>query len=284
METKMSNDVPSGSLAQQSALVSYYKPIGPAAVVAALQHAGEKKKTGPETNTPHPTCRIVMSAPGVGEIAASSFVTANEDIDNVKKSRPVGTRLFPMSRILLAIGFLALLAVLPAHADTLSSLHGRYAIDSSSRIAFSVAQVGGGGIDGAFSRFSGSFDLRPDDIARSSVNFSLQPDSVVTGQPRVESFLRSAAVFDATAYPVITFRSTAVRQQGSDGAVIQGVLTARGIAHRETFEATLVKRQGHTIAFHVVGDMMRSAYGMDVGTPIYSNIARFDMMLNGQRK
>ncbi len=189
-----------------------------------------------------------------------------------------------MPRTSPALGFLMLMAVAPAHANTLSALHGRYVIDPSSRIAFSVAQVGGGGIDGAFSRFSGSFDLRPDDIARSSVTFSLDPGSVVTSQPRVENFLRSSAVFDAAAYPVISFRSTAVRQEGSNRALIQGVLTARGVTHRETFEATLVRQQGRTIAFHVVGDLMRSPYGMDVGTPIYSNVARFDIILNGRRK
>jgi polyisoprenoid-binding protein YceI len=184
----------------------------------------------------------------------------------------------------LSLGLLSLSAVVSAQADTLSALHGRYVIDQSSRIAFSVAQVGGGGIDGVFSRFSGSFDLHPDNVARSSVTFSLKPESVATGQPRVESFLRSSAVFDVAAYPVITFRSTAIHQQGTDRAVIEGMLTARGITRRETFEATLVKQQGRTVAFHVVGDMMRSPYGMDVGTPIYSNIARFDMILNGQRK
>lgn len=184
----------------------------------------------------------------------------------------------------LSLGLASFSGVVPARADTLSALHGRYVISPSSRIAFSVAQVGGGGIGGVFSRFSGSFDLHPDNVARSSVTFSLKPESVATGQPRVESFLRSSAVFDVAAYPVITFRSTTVRQQGSNHAVIEGMLTARGITRRETFEATLVKRQGQTVAFHVVGDMMRSPYGMDVGTPIYSNITHFDMTLDGKRK
>ena len=189
-----------------------------------------------------------------------------------------------MLRTLLAIGLLWLSTAMSAQADTLSALRGRYVIGPSSRVAFSVAQVGGGGIDGVFSRFSGTFDLQPDNVARSSVSFSLEPASVVTGQARVESFLRSSAVFDVAAYPVITFRSTSIRQQGSNRALIEGVLTARGITRRETFEATLIKRQGRMVAFHVVGDMMRSPYGMDVGTPIYSNIARFDMMLHGVRK
>lgn len=188
-----------------------------------------------------------------------------------------------MARTLLATGLLALIAIAPVRADTLSALHGRYVIDPSSRIAFSVAQVGGDGISGIFSRFSGTFDLDPDNIARSRVSFSLRPESVTTGEPRVETFLKSSAVFDVEAHPVITFRSTAIRKDGADRALIQGVLTARGIARRETFAATLVKRQGRTIAFHVAGDVLRSPYGMDVGTPIYSNVVRFDMTLNGRR-
>jgi polyisoprenoid-binding protein YceI len=188
-----------------------------------------------------------------------------------------------MLKIVFAVALLVIPLANSAQADTLSALRGRYVIAPSSRIAFSVAQIGGGGIDGVFRRFSGTFDLHPDNIARSSVTFSLEPESVATGEPRVEKFLRSSAVFDAAEYPVITFRSIRIRQQGSDRAVIEGALTARGITRRETFQATLVRRQGQTVTFHVVGDMMRSPYGMDVGTPIYSNVARFDMMLKGQR-
>lgn len=189
-----------------------------------------------------------------------------------------------MNRTVLATGLLLLSAFTPVRADSLSDLRGRYVVDPSSRIAFSVGQIGGGGIKGVFPGFSGAFDLDPDNIARSRVRFSLTPESVTTGEPRVETFLRSSAVFDVGTYPTITFRSTAIRPQGSDRAVIEGVLTARGIAHRETFEATLVQRQGRRVAFHVVGDLMRSPYGMDVGTPIYSNVVRFDMMLNGRRR
>lgn len=189
-----------------------------------------------------------------------------------------------MLRTLLATGFLVLSAITTLHADSLSALQGRYIVDPSSRVAFSVAQVGGGGIAGVFQTFSGSFDLNPGNMARSRVSFSLWPESVATGEPRVEAFLRSSAVFDVATYPVISFRSTAIRRDGTDSAVIQGVLTARGVAHRETFQATFVRRQGRAIAFHVVGNLMRSPYGMDVGTPIYSNIVRLDMMLNGQRR
>lgn len=188
-----------------------------------------------------------------------------------------------MLRTLLIVGLLALSCAMPAKADTLSALQGRYVITPSSRIVFSVAQIGGGGIEGIFSHFSGTFDLDPGNIARSSVSFSLEPESVATGEKRVENFLRSSAVFDVTAYPVITFRSTTIEQDGSDTAQVKGMLTARGITRSETFKVTLIDRQGRNVAFHVVGDLMRSSYGMDVGTPIYSNITHFDMVLHGQR-
>ncbi|RWB26073.1 MAG: polyisoprenoid-binding protein, partial [Mesorhizobium sp.] len=38
-----------------------------------------------------------------------------------------------------------------------------------------------------------------------------------------------------------------------------------------------------TIRFHVTGQVLRSRYGMDVGTPIYSNVVDFDMTLTGRR-
>jgi polyisoprenoid-binding protein YceI len=37
------------------------------------------------------------------------------------------------------------------------------------------------------------------------------------------------------------------------------------------------------VAFHVTGKVLRSRYGMDVGTPIYSNVVDFDMTLVGRR-
>jgi polyisoprenoid-binding protein YceI len=46
-----------------------------------------------------------------------------------------------------------------ANTPELSEVAGKYTVTPSSRIAFSVAQVGGGGIKGVFGKFSGSFTL-----------------------------------------------------------------------------------------------------------------------------
>lgn len=174
----------------------------------------------------------------------------------------------------------------PAQARTpdLAQAAGTYDIGAASQIRFSVDQVGGGGIQGSFTKFSGRFQIDGGNVATSSVSFTLYPQSVSTAEGRMEDFLRSSAVFDAASYPTVTFRSTAVRQTGDDTAVVDGMLTARGITHREQFAVRLQQLSGRQIAFNVTGKVYRSRYKMDVGTPIYLNIVKFDMDIRGQRR
>ncbi|MCR4268174.1 YceI family protein [Nitratireductor sp. ZSWI3] len=188
-----------------------------------------------------------------------------------------------MHRRSIIFGAAVVLLARPAPAANLDDSVGRYRITASSRIAFTVDQVGGGGLSGSFPQFSGTIDLRDGALERSSVTFRLAPASVVTGESRVDAFLRSDAVFDVARHPEITFRSTRVRLIDASSAAIEGILSARGRSRPETFTATVVRRSGNAVTFKVTGNVLRSPYGMDVGTPIYSNIVRFDMTINGRR-
>lgn len=167
--------------------------------------------------------------------------------------------------------------------DTLSAAAGNYRIDKTSAIHFAVDQVGGGGIRGVFPEYSGNFSIDGGDVGRSSVTITLFPKSVRANEGRMDDFLRSDAVFDVAEYPKITFRSTSVKQTGPSTADIEGVLTARGKSRPAEFHAALSRQGGSRISFHVTGQIYRSPYGMGVGTPIYSNLVKFDMTLNGTR-
>ena len=57
----------------------------------------------------------------------------------------------------------------------------------------------------------------------------------------------------------------------------------RGREKPALFNIELIERSRRRIVFHVTGDIRRSAYDMQVGYPIYSNIVRFDMTLSGRR-
>ncbi len=196
-------------------------------------------------------------------------------------------RLQPSPRA-IALAFLAVMPVDPslafAAAPDLADAAGNYGITSASRIHFTVAQAGGGGIVGDFGKFSGSFRIDRNDVGHSTVEFTLYPESVKTGEKRVEDFLKSSAVFDAANYSTVTFRSTNVKQTGPDTAAVEGTLTARGTSRKERFSVTLLDWNRSSIAFNIRGNIHRSPYGMDVGTPIYSNVVEFDMNIKGQRR
>ena len=196
-------------------------------------------------------------------------------------------RLQPSPRA-IALAFLAVMPVVPslafAAAPDLADAAGNYGITSASRIHFTVAQAGGGGIVGDFGKFSGSFRIDRNDVGHSTVEFTLYPESVKTGEKRVEDFLKSSAVFDAANYSTVTFRSTNVKQTGPDTAAVEGTLTARGTSRKERFSVTLLDWNRSSIAFNIRGNIHRSPYGMDVGTPIYSNVVEFDMNIKGQRR
>ncbi|MFB9950367.1 YceI family protein [Rhizobium puerariae] len=172
---------------------------------------------------------------------------------------------------------------LAVDVPSLAEAAGRYAITGGSSIAFTVEQVGGGGIKGRFGRFSGTFNLKAGDLPHSMVNFELKPESVSTGQDRIDAFLRSGAVFDTGHFETISFRSERVEQTGPDSARITGTLTAKGRSSTESFDVKLTAWSGRRIAFNVSGRIFRSRYAMDVGTPIYSNVVQFDMKIEGLR-
>ncbi|KSV68403.1 Protein YceI [compost metagenome] len=188
----------------------------------------------------------------------------------------------------IALALLAAMSVSPSlavgAAPDLADAAGNYGITPASRIHFTVAQAGGGGIVGDFGKFSGSFRIDRNDVDHSTVEFTLYPESVKTGEKRTEDFLKSSAVFDTANYSTVTFRSTNVKQTGPATAAVEGTLTARGTSRKERFSVTLLDWNRGSIAFNIRGNIHRSPYGMDVGTPIYSNVVEFDMNIKGQRR
>lgn len=188
------------------------------------------------------------------------------------------------ARILGLAAAAACLAMPVYAAVVLGDAAGSYTISQTgSAIRFTIGKAGGGGFDGAFARFKGMIRIDNNDVSRSKVDLTIYPESVGTGQGRIDAFLRSDAVFDAANSPEIQFRSTSVTRTGDTSALVSGRLTARGKTFPEKFTAELDGLKGGTIKFHVSGKVLRSRYGMDVGTPLYSNIVDFNMTLTAKR-
>ncbi len=186
------------------------------------------------------------------------------------------------ARLLRVLAVVLLAATPTAAAVDLDQAAGSYTIDGSS-IRFTIGNASGGGIKAGFGSFKGTIRIDGKDISRSRVDITIFPASVSSGQQRIDNFLKSDAVFDVANERQIAFRSASVKRTGDNTATIVGRLTARGKTFNETFNAELMGLKGGRISFHVTGKVLRSRYGMDVGTPIYSNVVNFDMALTGRR-
>lgn len=175
------------------------------------------------------------------------------------------------------------LGAVPAGAASFDDLAGRYAVGERSSVTFSISGALVPTVNGSFKNFSGTFDLDPAHAERSSVTFSVAPESVATGIAPLDSLLRSSAVFDAAAHPAIRFASTEVRRTSETTAEVDGLLTLKGQTLAEHFTVTLTGHSDGRPEFHVVGHVARSAFGMSIGRPLYSDDVVFDLAVDGRR-
>jgi len=105
---------------------------------------------------------------------------------------------------------------------------GTWDIDEAhSTVGFSVRHMMVSKVRGYFRRFSGVI-VTAEDPARSTVEATVDMDSIDTRQEQRDAHIRSADFFDVGNHTHMTFRSTEVRTGGADWTVV-GDLTIKGI-------------------------------------------------------
>jgi len=126
------------------------------------------------------------------------------------------------SRIALAAGFAAALSQ-PAAANS------HWQIDPAhSSAQFSVRHLAISTVRGAFSKVTGSVVFDDKDVSRSTVEVTIDANSVDTRVPDRDNDLRSEKFFDVAHYPSITFKSRKVEQLAPGKLKVTGDLTIRG--------------------------------------------------------
>jgi polyisoprenoid-binding protein YceI len=127
------------------------------------------------------------------------------------------------SRIAITAGLAAALS-LPAAAAT-----STWQIDPAHSAAqFAVKHLMISTVRGAFTSVKGSVQLDDKDITKSSVEVTIDVNSVDTRQPDRDKDLRSDHFFDADHFPTITFKSTKVEEVSPGKLKVTGNLTIRG--------------------------------------------------------
>jgi len=92
-------------------------------------------------------------------------------------------------------------------------------------------------VRGRFKKLTGSGETSEDGTLK-SVEMTIDAASIDTNEPKRDDHLRSPDFFDVASYPAITFRSTSIRQNGSDIA-IAGDLTIRGVTKPVTLKGDI---------------------------------------------
>jgi len=128
-----------------------------------------------------------------------------------------------MKRISLSLA--ALLAAAPALAAPVT-----YTIDPAhSQASFAVRHLVISTVRGEFSKTTGTAVIDDADLSKSTVEATIDVNSVNTREPKRDGHLKSDAFFDAAKYPTITFKSTKVEPAGAGALKVTGNLTIRGV-------------------------------------------------------
>ena len=135
-----------------------------------------------------------------------------------------------MNRYVTRVSRIAILASmasglsLPAAAATTA-----WQIDPQhSSAQFAVRHLGLSTVRGAFSKLSGTMQLDDQDVTKSTIEVSIDVNTVDTREPDRDKELRSEHFFDVARFPTMTFKSKKVEQVAPGKLRVTGDLTMHG--------------------------------------------------------
>jgi len=140
-------------------------------------------------------------------------------------------------------------------------------------ISFTVRHLMVSKVRGRFTRFEGEI-VTAQDPRQSSVNATIEMDSIDTADANRDAHIRSADFFDTANHQTMTYRSTGVRPSG-DGWVVDGELTLHGVTRQVSLELELNgfladSPMGTRAGFSATGEISRKDFGIEFNMPLES--------------
>jgi polyisoprenoid-binding protein YceI len=126
---------------------------------------------------------------------------------------------------------------LPAFGGTTT-----YKVDPKhSDAQFAVTHLMISTVRGEFHGINGTVVYDDGDVSKSSVEVTIDANSVDTREPDRDKDLKSANFFDVANHPTFTFKSTKVEAAGTGKLKVTGDLTIRGVTKTVVLEVTVPK-------------------------------------------
>lgn len=136
-----------------------------------------------------------------------------------------------------------------------------------SEVQFKIKHLVISTVTGTFKVFGGSVVSNGEDFENSTINFSIDTNSIDTNQADRDGHLKSDDFFDSEKYPIINFSSTAIVKVSETEFKLTGDLTIRDVTKSVTLDAELggimVDPYGNTkVGFEVNGKINRKDFGL----------------------
>jgi polyisoprenoid-binding protein YceI len=166
--------------------------------------------------------------------------------------------LLPLFAMMLTLPVLAVdtYKIDPVHSET------------SFRVRHLVSKV-----SGRFAKFEGTILVDNADMAKSSVNVTIDATSLSTDNGARDKHLASPDFFDSAKFPTLTFHSTAVKEVAKGKLEVTGQFTMHGVTRTITIPVTNLgtsagMKPGTFVAgFEGALEIKRSEYGMSTYIP-----------------
>ncbi|HTI11909.1 MAG TPA: YceI family protein [Puia sp.] len=137
-----------------------------------------------------------------------------------------------------------------------------------SEVQFKVKHMMISTVTGHFTKFDGSVETEDEDFTKAKVSFTVDADSITTGNEQRDGHLKSPEFFDAPKFPQLKFVITKVESVDNDGSYeTYGDLTIRDVTKSvkldTEFGGVIKDPWGNTRAgFTVSGKINRKEFGL----------------------
>lgn len=176
-----------------------------------------------------------------------------------------------MKKTAILSTFIATLALLAAPA---AAAPEKFDFDTAhTQIMFAVDHLGFSKSHGKFNKFSGGFTFDQEKPESSSVEVTIDTDSLDMDHDAWNKHLKNADFFNVEKFPYMTFKSTKVEKTGDATGKITGDLVLLGVTNPVTLDVTFNKAGVHPYSknyvagFSATGLLKRSDFGMNYGLP-----------------
>ncbi|HTL68056.1 MAG TPA: YceI family protein [Lacunisphaera sp.] len=176
--------------------------------------------------------------------------------------------------VVLTLGLGLAAASLPAATET-------YAIDPvHSSVGFSIRHFVSQ-VPGFFTKVSGNITVDRDNLENSSVEATIDANSLDTRNERRDADVKGAGLLDTAKFPTMTFKSKSWKKTGEDTFAVTGDLTLHGVTKEVVLTTKLLgfaegMRGKQLSGWDVATTLKKSEFGV-VGPPMLGKVLGDDV-------